>query len=108
MLNKLLLSLTLVVAAASIAGAPRDAVADSERPPVSIFQARKISLARVPGTIVNEKLKTKKKKPPIWSIKIRPRGLAEDSNHLFKIEVDATTGTIVKVKEVKARKHDDD
>lgn len=88
-----------------------DAYADADRPPVSIIQARKIALARVPGTIVNEKLKKKKEKknrPPTWSIKIRPRGLAADSDRLVKIEIHAETAEVLKVKDVQARKPDDD
>jgi uncharacterized membrane protein YkoI len=75
----------------------------ADKPSVSIVQARKVALARVPGTIVNEKLKTKKHQPSMWSIKIRPRGTPESSEHLVKIEVDAETGAVVKVKDVKAR-----
>lgn len=90
--------------------ASREVKADSDRPPVSIIQARKIALARVPGAIVNEKLKKakeKKNRPPMWSIKIRPRGDAADSR-LVKVEIHAETAEVLKVKDVKARKADDD
>lgn len=81
--------------------------ADPAKPHVSIIQARKVALARVPGTIVNEKLKTKKGKAPIWSIKIRPRGLPADTVHLTKVEISADTAAILKVKDVKARAPDE-
>jgi uncharacterized membrane protein YkoI len=80
--------------------------AHADAPTVSIIQARKLALARVPGTIVNEKLKTKKH-GSIWSIKIQPRGTPESSGHLVKVEVDATNAAILKVKDVKARKRAD-
>lgn len=89
----------------------RDAQADDDRPPVSIVQARKIALVRVPGTIVNEKLKKKKEKkhrPPTWSIKIRPREVPANSDRLVKVEIHAETAEVLKVKEVKGRKPDDD
>ena len=102
------LMFSIMLGLAMVAGSPsRDAHADAARPPVSIVQARKVALARVPGTIVNEKLKHKNK-PPIWSIKIRPRGVAADSDQLTKIEIDADTAKIVKVKDVKPRKTDDE
>ena len=107
MSRSLVLSLLLVVAVPSLA-APSHAVADSSKPPVSIVAARKVALGRVPGTIVNEKLKTKSDKPPTWSIKIRPRGVPETSDRLTKVEVDAQTGAVLKVKDVKARKQEED
>ena len=107
-----ILAVALLGLAVPSVAAPTDAQAESEKPPVSIIQARKVALARVPGTIVNEKLKKKKKpkkdKPPIWSIKIRARGVAADSDQLVKIEIDANTGAILKVKDVRTRKPDDD
>jgi uncharacterized membrane protein YkoI len=106
----LVLALSLL-GLAVLSVAPTDAQAESDKPPVSIIQARKVALARVPGTIVNEKLKNKKQKkdkPPVWSIKIRARGVAADSDQLVKIEIDANTGTILKVKDVRARKPDAD
>ncbi len=109
MCRSTVLSLLLAVAVAGpLVGASDDAVADASKPPVSIIAARKIVLARVPGTIVNEKLKTKHNKPPTWSIKVRPRGMPETSDRLVKVEVDANLGTILKVKDVKARKQEDD
>ena len=36
----------------------------------------------------------------MWSIEIRPRGTPD---HLVKVEVDAATGAILKVKDVKGR-----
>ncbi len=107
MSRSLVLSLLLVGGVPSIA-ASRDAVADTYKPHVSIIAARKVALGRVPGTIVNEKLKTKKDKPPTWSIKIRPRGVPETSDRLTKVEIDAETGAILKVKDVKARKQEDE
>lgn len=107
MCRSLVLSLLLTIAAAPLV-VEGDAVADAYKPPVSIIAARKIALAKVPGTIVNEKLKTKKNKPPTWSIKIRPRDVSEKSGRLTKVEVDASTGAILKVKEVKARTEEAD
>lgn len=112
------LSLVLAIAMFGLAipsvVAPTDARAESGKPPVSILQARKVALARVPGTIVNEKLKNKKPKqakqdkPWVWSIKIRARGVAVDSDQLVKIEINANTGEILKVKDVRARKPEAD
>ena len=107
MRRSLVLSLLLAVAVAPIV-ATGEAVADASKPPVSIIAARKIALGKVPGTIVNEKLKTKKDKPPTWAIKIRPRGVPETSGRLTKVEIDAVTGAILKVKDVKARKQEDE
>jgi uncharacterized membrane protein YkoI len=99
----------ILSAAIAMIAAPPDACAEKDKASVSIVSARKVALARVPGTIVNEKLKQKSKKhPQTWSIKIRPRGDAPDSERLTKVEVDADTGAILKVKEVKARKPQDD
>lgn len=96
-MKRALLYLCLLGAAVLPTSATRDARADADRPPVSIIQARKLALARVPGTIVNEKLKTKKDRPPTWSIKIRPRG----SDRLVKVEIHAESGEILKVKDVR-------
>ncbi|MFN0250413.1 MAG: PepSY domain-containing protein [Kofleriaceae bacterium] len=109
-MKRALLCFVLLVAALPTL-VSRHAQADSDRPPVSIVQARTIALARAPGTIVNEKLKKKKekeKRPRTWSIKIRPRDVAADSDRLVKVEIHAETGEVLKVKEVKARKADDD
>ena len=106
MYHSLVLSLLFTLGIAPVISA-RDASADSAEPALSIVAARKLALARVPGTIVHEKLKTKSDKPPTWSIKIRPRGVVEASEQLTKVEVDARTGAILKVKDVKARKLDD-
>ncbi len=105
----LLLALTLGFASVPLVS-PRDAYADPEAPSISIVAARKLALARVPGTIINEKLKSKTKqtKVAVWSIKIRPRSAAAGSDQLTKVEVDATTGAIVKVKASKARKSSPD
>ena len=70
-------------------------------------QARKVALARVPGTVVHEKLKHEKKKKghDHWNFKIAPR----DQTHagtVKKVEVDAETGAILKIKEVKAKGED--
>jgi len=110
MRNTLLLAIILGLAGAPLT-ATHDAYADTDKPAISIVTARRIALARVPGTIVNEKLKDAKKKkhkPAVWSIKIRPRSVPASSDQLTKIEIDATTGAIVKLKDVKARKPDEE
>jgi uncharacterized membrane protein YkoI len=76
---------------------------------ISQAQARKIALARVPGTVVHEKLKHEKKKKKQhdhWNIKIAPRDHAKNG-YVRKVEVDADTGEILKVKDVKAKSAND-
>ena len=70
-------------------------------PTISMEDARKIALAKVPGTIDHEKLKTSKKKAT-YSFKIAATG-ATSPDTLTKVEVDGQTGKITKVKEVKRR-----
>ena len=75
--------------------------------PLSSAEAKKIALARVPGTVVHEKLKHKKKKRhDIYSIKIQPRDHAR-TGYVKKVEVDKDTGQILKIKDVKAKDYDD-
>ena len=76
-------------------------------PSVSMAEAKKVALARVPGTVVHEKLKHKKKKKhDIYSIKIQPRDHAR-SGYVKKVEVDKDSGQILKIKDVKAKDYDD-
>jgi uncharacterized membrane protein YkoI len=77
---------------------------------VSLVEARKIALAKVPGTIVHEKLKhgkKDKKKPEHdhYNIKIRPRDHAK-ADLVKKVEVDAETGQVLEVKDAKAKSYD--
>jgi uncharacterized membrane protein YkoI len=77
-------------------------------PRISQGQASKIALARVPGTVVHEKLKHEKKKKKQhdhWNVKIAPREHAR-VGIVKKVEVDAETGEILKIKEVKAKAED--
>lgn len=69
---------------------------------VSLTEARKIALARVPGTVIKEKLKHKKKGHDHYNIKIAPRDHAH-KGQLRKVEVDADTGQILKIKDVAAK-----
>jgi len=73
---------------------------------ISMAEAKKIALARVPGTVVHEKLKHKKKNHDIYSIKIKPRDHAR-AGYVKKVEVDVETGQIVKIKDVQAKSYDD-
>ena len=74
-------------------------------PHVSIADARKIALARVPGTIVHEKLKKAKKKGhDHYNIKITPR---DHKDLVKKVEIDAETGAILEVSNVKPKHNDD-
>jgi uncharacterized membrane protein YkoI len=77
---------------------------------ISQAQARKIALARVPGTVVHEKLKHSKKKNKghdHWNVKIAPRDKAK-AGYVRKVEVDASTGEIIKIKDVKAKSETED
>ena len=89
-LSKLLVAMCLV-ASAPVQAAPHIAVAD----------ARKAALARVPGTIVHEKIKHKKKGHDLYYFKIKPRDAK--TAMLKKVEVDADSGQIVKIKDVKPK-----
>ena len=91
-----------VLAFGLLVGSPLVATARS----ITIVDARKIALARVPGTIVHEKTK-KKKKHTIFNIKIRPRDAAPKSELVKKVEIDATSGQIIKIKDAKAKANDD-
>ncbi|MCX5743762.1 MAG: PepSY domain-containing protein [Proteobacteria bacterium] len=93
------LSITLItVGLASATFASAD-----PKPKVSLVEARKIALARVPGTIVHEKKKTKKHGHVIYDIEIKPTSAKVDK----KLEIDASTGQIVKIKDAKLKAKDD-
>ncbi len=92
----------LVVAIVLGLSIPASADGPKIAPSLSQAQARKIALARVPGTVVHEKLKQKKRKPPVYSIKIRPRD-GSPPNMLIKVEIDGLSGIVLKVKPVKPR-----
>ena len=81
----------------------------SAAPHVSQADARKIALARVPGTVVHEKLKHKKKGHDLYYIKIKPRDAAAKGDMIKKVEVDSESGQIVKIKDIadKAKSSDD-
>src|SRR5687767_15995530 len=96
-----------VLAVLLVLGVTASATAEKIAPTFTLEQARKIALARVPGTIVHEKLKQKKKKPPVYSIKILPRD-GKPPGMLFKVEVDGVSGQILKAKPVKPRPKPDD
>lgn len=86
----------------------RDASAATQ---ITQAQAVKIALARVPGTAVHEKLKHSKKKKKKdkhdhWNIKITPRDHAR-AGYVRKVEIDAETGEILKIKDVKVKSEDD-
>src|SRR4051812_12517495 len=66
-------------------------------PQLSMAEAKKIALARVPGTVVHEKLKHKKKHD-YYSIKIKPRDHVR-TGMVKKVEVDKSTGQITKIKD---------
>lgn len=70
-------------------------------PKISQSDARKAALQRVPGTVVHEKLKETKKGHEVYSFKIKAPGGAPGV--LKKVEIDAETGAVVKVKDVKAK-----
>lgn len=70
---------------------------------VTIADARKTALQKVPGTIVHE---TESKKHHLFKFKIKPKTAKGDQ--LEKVDVDAVTGKVVKVKDVKAKAKSDD
>lgn len=73
---------------------------------VSMSEAKKVALAKVPGTVVHEKLKHPKKKGhDYYSIKIKPRDHAK-AGYVKKVEVDKETGQILEIKDVKAKASD--
>ena len=84
--------LAVVLASTSIAAAN-----------VTIADARKIALAKVPGAIVHE---NESKKHHLFKFKIKPK--AAKGDQIDKVEVDAATGKVVKVKEAKAKSKADD
>jgi uncharacterized membrane protein YkoI len=63
---------------------------------VTIADARKVALQRVPGTIVHE---SESKKHHLFKFKIKPKTGKADQ----KVEVDAATGKVTKVKDVTAK-----
>ncbi len=87
------------------------------RPAVSEDQAKKIALDRIPGKVMHEKLKKAEhagkkggKKPPgsahdHYNIKILPT--APNKGMWKRVEVDATTGVILEVKDVKPKSYTD-
>jgi uncharacterized membrane protein YkoI len=97
------LRLAFLVASAAVS---LSAIA-SAAPHLSQAEARKIALARVPGTVVHEKLKHKKKGHDLYYIKIKPRD-AGKSDTIKKVEVDSESGSIVKIKDETAKAKSDD
>jgi hypothetical protein len=107
----------LIVLCVGLCVAPGAALAKT-KPRISIAEARSIALARVPGKIVHEKLKTKKKKSH-YNIKITPLQNAK-LHYVEKVQIDGETGKILEVKQVidktnppkdagkKTKKSDDD
>ena len=87
------------------------------RPTVSEDQAKQIALGRIPGKVMHEKLKKaekagkndSKKKAALahdhYNIKILPT--AANKGLWKRVEVDATTGAILDVKNVKPKSYDD-
>jgi uncharacterized membrane protein YkoI len=76
----------------------------SAAPKVSIADARKAALARVPGTIMHEKLEHAKQGHDHYNIKIKPR-TSKGGAMWKKVEVDAETGRIVEVKDTKPKSY---
>lgn len=84
-------------------------------PPISADQAAKIALARVPGKVMHEKLKkadkhgkktSKNKMSPghdHYNVKINPQQPAK--GQWKRVEVDAVTGAILEIKDVKAKSY---
>lgn len=75
--------------------------AQKVQPKLTIDEARKVALAKVPGTIDHEKLKITKKEA-VYSFKIVATG-ETNPDALTKVEVDGTTGAVLKVKAVKRK-----
>lgn len=105
MLRVITMSLCLSLVPVALVAVERDALADHAK--VAIAEARKVALARVPGTIVHEKTKTKKHGKVVYYIKIRPRDAAAGSDVVKKVEVDGATGQIIKIKDSKLKSKDD-
>lgn len=72
-------------------------------PHVSQADARKLALARVPGTVMHEKLKHKNKGHDLYSFKIKPHDASARADMAKKVEVDSENGQIVKIKDVVAK-----
>ena len=73
-------------------------------PHVSQADARKLALARVPGTVLHEKLKHKNRGHDLYSFKIKPHDASARADLVKKVEIDSENGQIVKVKDVVAKK----
>lgn len=80
------------------------ALASASPPQISLSEARTIALARVPGTIVHEKLKSKKKHS-YYNIKIAPTSHGK-AGYVEKVTIDAETGKITKIKRVRDKRKD--
>ena len=91
----------MVVAGLFTLGLFGDPSAYAAGPKVTLEAARKIALAKVPGTVLHEKLKHKKKHD-VYAIEIKPTNPKSGSTVAKKVEVDATSGAVLKVKDVKA------
>lgn len=91
-MKTIVLSVAVLLAFSSIAAAN-----------VTIADARKIALQKVPGTIVHE---SESKKHHLYKFKIKPK--AAKGDQFEKVEVDQATGKVVKVKDAKAKSKSDD
>jgi uncharacterized membrane protein YkoI len=80
--------------------------ANAATPKVSLADARKAALTKVPGTVVHEKLKHKKSGHDLYYFRVK----AKDAKpgQLKKVEVDAESGKVVEVKDVKATSKPED
>ena len=76
-------------------------------PRLSIVDARKIALAHVPGKIVHEKLKKKKKGHDRYNFKIVPLTNAKP-HFVEKVTIDGDSGKVLKIKQVAEKSHGDD
>lgn len=65
---------------------------------ITIADARKVALQKVPGTIVHE---SESKKHHLYKFKIKPK--AAKGDQVEKVEVDQATGKVLKVKDAKAK-----
>jgi hypothetical protein len=95
---------THVVVGLVLCGAISPALA---KPRLSIAEARKVALARVPGRIVHEKLKKKKKGHDRYNFKIVPVTNAKP-HFVEKVSVAGDPGKILKIKLVPEKTEDDD
>jgi NADP-dependent 3-hydroxy acid dehydrogenase YdfG len=78
----------------------------SAAPHVSLADARKVALAKVPGIVVHEKLKKKSKGHDVYYFKIKPANAKGDI--LKKVEIDGDNGQVLKIKDVKAKAKSED